>query len=112
MPLFEDKLAAALDYENCRRMDEALDIIQNLRCFDFIPADKLSEYAKKELKGYDDFKAGSPIPDCFDFEGYASELLEKRGFALTRDEQAYIGRNEHQFIREHSMGALPGMVLE
>lgn len=112
MTLFEDKLAAALEYENCRRLDEALDIIQNLRCFDLIPVGKLREYAMKELKEYDDFHAGSPVTDCFDYDGYVSELLEKRGFTLTRDEQAYVGRNEYQFIREHSMEALPGMVLE
>lgn len=112
MPEFEKKLSAALEYEHCRRLDEALDIIRNLHCYELIPESGLREYAMTELKKYSDFNDGSPISGCFDYEAYADELLKQRGFLLTRDEQAYVGRNEQPFIRQHREQELSGMVLE
>lgn len=112
MPEFEKRLSAALEYENCHRLDEALDIIQNLRCYELIPVSGLREYAMTELKKYSEFHDGSPVSDCFDYESYANELLKQRGFMLTRDEQTYVGRNEQPFIRQHFVQELSGMVLE
>jgi len=48
MPHFLDHLRAALEYERCDRLDYALDIPQNLRCYDFLPDDvEMIEYGKR-----------------------------------------------------------------
>lgn len=110
-PDFEERLAAALEYEHCHRLDEALDVIQNLHCFDIVPVDELREYAVKELKKGGVYHSVESISDCFDYESYATELLDQRRFILTRDEQRYVGRNGNEFIAEHCVQQQPSMTM-
>jgi hypothetical protein len=49
---------------------------------------------------------------CVDLEAFAEDMLDQQGYILNRSESAYIARNERQFTREHSLEALPSMVLE
>lgn len=111
MPNFMERFAAALEYENCSRLDFALDISQNLACYNFIPAEGIKDYAARCLhdQGMPDDILSS---GCVDLDVFAEDLLDQQGYILTRNESAYIVRNERQFIREHSPEALPGMVLE
>jgi hypothetical protein len=111
MPDFMERFAAALEYEDCTRLDFALDISQNLACYNFIPADGVKDYAAKCLHSQgmpdDIFSSG-----CVDLEAFAEDMLDQQGYILNRSESAYIARNERQFTREHSLEALPSMVLE
>ena len=111
MPGFMERFAAALEYEDCRRLDFALDISQNLACYNFVPAEGVKDFAARCLhdQGMPDdvFASG-----CVDLDAFAEDILGQQGYILTRNESAYIARNERQFIREHSTETLPGMVLE
>ena len=49
MACFEERLRAAMELEGCSRLDEALDISQNLRCYDFVPSEQDWEKFGKEL---------------------------------------------------------------
>ena len=111
MPDFMERFAAALEYEDCTRLDFALDISQNLACYNFIPADGVKDYAAKCLHSQgmpDDILSSG----CVDLEAFAEDMLDQQGYILNRSESAYIARNERQFTREHSLEALPSMVLE
>ncbi|MDD3778445.1 MAG: hypothetical protein PHU76_01765 [Synergistaceae bacterium] len=111
MPNFMERFAAALEYENCTRLDFAIDISQNLACYSFVPASEIKDFAKKGLhdQGMPDDILSS---GCVKLEAFAEDMLERQGYILTKDESAYIGRNERQFIREHSQEQLSGMIME
>jgi hypothetical protein len=91
MQNFMELYAGALEYEDCRTLAEALDIAEGLNRYEIIPDVSLREYAEQELK-----KQGVALPESiaasFHYEEYAAALLERRGFLLTRDESAYVGK--------------------
>lgn len=49
MPDFMERSTAALEYEGCHRLKEALDIA-NLNCYDLMQADGIELYGEEELK--------------------------------------------------------------
>ena len=76
MPQFMEKFAAALEYEGCRTLADAVDISQNLSCYSFISESDFHDYAMRELQRRGYFHGESFLVDCFDFEVYAADLLE------------------------------------
>ena len=87
---FEQLFAAALEYEDCRTLSEALDISRRLHDFELVPMEGLKDYAEKLLA-----ENGVTLPEnvatAFNYEEYATEQLESKGYLLNRDESAYIG---------------------
>lgn len=110
-PDFMEKFAAALEYENCHTLAFALDISQNLECYNFILARELTKHAINALQH-------QRMPDdilfsgCVDLDAFAEDMLEQQGFILTRDKSAYIFKNGQRFVREFSREPSQGMTLE
>lgn len=96
MPDFMEKFTAALEYENCHRLQEALDIAQNLHCYDFMRADDVGAFGKRELEKRGGFK-NPLLRDCMDTVGLGEALLEQQGYRLNVSETAYIRRNDREF---------------
>ncbi len=96
MPDFLEKYTAALEYEHCHRLQEALDIAQNLHCYDFMRADDVGAFGKQELEKRGGFK-NPLLRDCMDTVGFGEALLEQRGYQLNLAETAYIRRNDREF---------------
>lgn len=111
MPRFMERFAAALEYENCHDLRFALDIVQNLHCYEWVPCDGLKEFGRQKLL---EAGASEELVDsgCIDLEGYAEDLLEEAGYVLTADESAYITRNSREFIYERSAPREAGMTME
>lgn len=111
MPRFMERFGAALEYEDCHDLRFALDIAQNLHCYEWVPCDGLKELGAQKLR-----EAGVPevliLSGCIDLEGYASDLLENAGYIQSRDESAYIARNSRKFIYERSPPREAGMTIE
>ena len=101
MPHFMEKFAAALEYEDCRTLADAVDISENLSCYDFIPEADFHDFGMRELQQRGYFHGESFLADCFDFEVYAADLLEHQGFVLAKDEKSYITRNDTPFVPVH-----------
>jgi len=111
MPDFMDRYAAALELEDCHTLAFALDISQNLSCYDYISTDELSDFAVRKLQSSG--MSGSLLASgCVDFTAFSDDLLLQRGYLLTRDESGYVARNGQEFICERTAQELPGMVLE
>ena len=70
-----DKFAAALEYEDCRTLKFALDISQNLRCYEWVPSSGIKEFAANNLRS-----CGVPEElirsGNIDLDAYAEDLLE------------------------------------
>ena len=101
MPCFDEYFRAAMELEGCTRLDEALDISQNLNCYDFIPAEEYWERFGRRLAG----RSGIVDPDSaaapyFDYAGYCKSEIERLG--LKRCADGYIARNGRAFLHEFS----------
>lgn len=101
MACFEEQFRAAMELEGCTRLDEALDISQNLCCYDFIPDESQWERFGKELARRNKIiDPGSTAGIYFDYAAYCKAEIER--LSLKPCTYGYIARNDHEFIREFS----------
>ena len=111
MPHFMERCAAALEFEHCRDLRLALDISQNLDCYEWVPCDGLKDFGRRKL-----LEAGvsEELLDsgCIDLEGYGTDLLEEAGYVQTANESAYITRNNLEFLRDWSAPEEAGLSME
>ena len=113
MPDFEQRFHAAMEYEGCTTLKKALDISQNLRCYDLVPVDKVEAFAKGELakQGFD-ARASPTLAQCMDYTGYGKALLEQQGYQLTGAGDAYVRRNDQSFHYERTQAPVQGMTMK
>ena len=101
---FEQKLAAAMEYDGCRTLKDVICCADEIRRFSFVTTDKLEDYARSELK-----KAGAPEAlidgGLFDLEGLARDSLEQSGYRLDRTGSVYLKPRQQE--QELSRGAMP-----
>ncbi len=100
-PHFMERYAAALELEGCRDLRLALDISQNLNCYDWLPCDSPEGFAAKHLRD-----AGVPNElihsGMIDLNGYGTQLLEDMGYQPAPSGCGYIRRNDRQFDYQYS----------
>lgn len=98
---FMERYAAALELEGCRNLKLALDISQNMNCYDWISCAKLEDLGRTSLlnAGVSDDLIHS---GCIDLSAYKSHQLEEQGYTLIRDEGGYITRNSQEFCYQFS----------
>lgn len=104
---WHENFMAALEYEGCDRLDFALDISQNLHCYDFLPDDTIELYGREQAKGNGVVRPDSLSAEIFDYASYGRRQAEDTGRRLT--EHGYIARNHEEFCYEYSEA--PGPVL-
>ncbi len=105
MANFEERFRAAMELEGCTRLDEALDISQNLRCYDFIPDERHWERFGKDLARRNKIiDPDSAAAMYFDYSAYCRTEIERMG--LRPCAYGYIARNDQEFIREFSHPSL------
>ena len=100
---YEQKLAAAMEYDDCRTLQDVIGCADEIRRFSFVMADRLEDYARSELK-----KAGAPETlidgGLFDLEGFAVDSLEQSGYRLDRTESVYLKpRQQEQQMTQGAM---------
>jgi len=93
-PDYLDRLFAALDYEYCHRLDEAVRIAEGLSSYDIISRDKFLDGAMRELSKQPWAKGGEGVKNCFDYVAYANALAEQQGYSVTDDEQFFIRKRD------------------
>ena len=99
-PDFMERYTAALELEHCRTLRLALDISQNLRCYDWVPSADLEGSAIGLL--LDAGISEELIHACgIDLAGYKAHLLESDGYTLSAD-GSYIRRNYEEFHYAYS----------
>lgn len=96
-PHFMEHFLAALELEDCDRLKDAMDIANNLHCYDFVMTSGLAEYGRTVLYQIE----GTILKDCIDYEGYAEQVLEQKGFRCALNGEAYIKRNAQTFVGDY-----------
>jgi len=99
MICFEERFRAAMELEGCTRLDEALDISQNLRCYDFIPTEQHWGKFGLDLAGRRKIiDPDSSLGRYFDYAAYCKAEIDRLG--LKPCAHGYIARNSQEFIYE------------
>ena len=114
-PTFMARYAAALELEHCRNLRFALDISQNLQCYDWVQCADLETSAEVLLLDAgvsEELIRASGI----DLTAYKAHLLEQDGYTPTADGLGYIRRNAKEFHYQYSTPAQPqeepGMAMQ
>lgn len=115
MPCFTEKYAAALALEGCQTLKLALDISQNLRCYNWAPRASLEDSGRQKLMNLgisEELIRASGI----DLAGYKAHLLEQEGYTPTADGWGYVRRSSEEFHYQFSTPAQPqeepGMAMQ
>ena len=105
------KIFDILQYEDCHTLKFAMDIIQNLHCYEWVPRDELEKIAINHLQEKrvpeELIKSGT-----IDLKDYAGELLEISGYKQVSDKPCYITRNNLEFIRKYTVPSGAGMTMQ
>ena len=114
-PHFMERYAAALALEGCHDLKLALDISENLHCYDWMQRAGLEESGRRKLLDVgvtEELIRASGI----DLAGYKAHLLEQEGYTPTPDGRGYIRRNANEFHHQFSTPAQPqeepGMAMQ
>ena len=103
-PHWLEKFAAALEYDDCRTLKFALDISQNLHCYEWISSEGLADFAANHLR--DEGMPEELIQSgAIDLDSYANDLLETSGYMEASGETGYLIRNGREFIRDYTSPA-------
>ncbi len=98
---FTEHLESAMELEGCTRLDLALDISQNLNCYDFAPKeDNLERYGKILASKNGIVEPDTILGDNFDYTLYAKTEIEKRGLEPCKN--GFIKSNGEEFRYEFS----------
>lgn len=98
---FHQHWQAAMELEGCTRLDHALDISQNLHCYDFVPSKEHWEKYGRALAGSQKIvDPNSRIGKHFDYKAFAAAEIQR--LDLQPCAHGYIRRNEQEFSYEYS----------
>lgn len=100
-PHWLDKWQAVMELEDCHRLDYALDLAQNLHCYNFMPRDmELAEYGKTLAKQDGVYPKDELLASCFDAEGYAEQRMRSMG--LSAAEHGFVSWSGTELVFEYS----------
>lgn len=91
-----ERLEAALEYENCRTLKTALNVIWNLGCYKLISAESLEDFALnalRERKVPEDLAMSGAI----DLYSCAEDILESSGYVYVKRAAGYVFQDEQKF---------------
>lgn len=99
--LFLEHFNSAMELENCTRLDYAIDISQNLDCYNYLPKTaNLERYGRFVADRDKIVKEGSILGDNFDYVKYAKADIEKE--ELVSCKYGFIKRNDEKFHYQFS----------
>lgn len=101
-PYFLEKWQAVMELEDCHRLDYALDLSQNLSCYEFIPRSVDLDAFGKEKAIADGVlrKSDSFLLECFDGASYAGAYAGRTGMSATG--HGYAAWNGKPLFYEYS----------
>lgn len=108
---FEEHLRAAMELENCTGLAHAIDLSQNLHCYDFLPCEEHWErFGRYIARKSGIIKESSMLSPYFDYAAYAAAEIERLNLAPCT--HGYICRNGQEFCYEYSQPPQQGLGME
>ncbi len=98
---FMEHFQSAMELEECIRLDYAIDISQNLDCYDYLPKTaNLERYGRFVADRDKIVREGTILGDNFDYLAYATADIEKEEMAPSS--YGFIKRNDRKFNYQFS----------
>ena len=96
-PDFREKFAAALEYENCETLADAVSIGDEAGSYEVVKVENLRDFAEKRLE---DGGVPPEMRAAVNLEEYAEGRLLDSGFRKSRDGTLFVGRADRLKERE------------
>ena len=93
-PNFLERFAAALELEDCRRLNDAVCIGYNLDSYELVSVDAFLDQIKQELDREEWAKYGDAVKSCFNYTAYAAAQAERQGYQQTDDGCRFIRKRD------------------
>ena len=93
-PNFLERFAAALEFEDCCRLNDAVCIGCNLDSYELVSVDAFIDQIKQELDREEWAKYGDAVKSCFNYTAYAAAQAERQGYQLTDDGCRFIRKRD------------------
>ena len=103
-PEFFERLSAALEFEHCRRLEDAVRIGRGLDSYDLVSVDAFIDQVKQELNKEDWAVYGDAVKNCFNYAAYAAALAERQGYQTTEDGLNYIRKRDPPILEQQRGG--------
>lgn len=103
-PDFLERYLAALEYEGCSRLGDAVNIAGELSAYDIIRVDTFLDNAMRELSQRAWMPNEEGVKNCFDYGAYAAALAEQQGYRLTDDGRNYIRMRDSPALEQQPGG--------
>lgn len=103
-PDFPERFAAALEFESCCRLNDAVNIAGDLGSYDVISRDRFLDKVAEELSKQEWAKGGDAVKGCFDYAAYAAALAEQQGYQTTEDGLNYIRKRDSPMLEQQRGG--------
>ena len=93
-PNFLERFAAALELEDCRRLNDAVCIGYNLDSYELASVDAFLDQIKQELDREEWAKYGDAVKSCFNYTAYAAAQAVRQGYQQTDDGCRFIRKRD------------------
>ena len=103
-PDFLERYFAALEYEGCRRLRDAVELAGRLNDYDIVNVDTFLDNATREVNSKMWMPKEETAKYCFDYVAYASALAERQGYRLTNDGRNYIRERDSPALEQQPTG--------
>ena len=106
-PEFFERLSVALEFEHCRRLDDAYRISCELNDYDLVSVDAFIDQVRQKLDGQRWAECGDAVKNSFDYTAYAAALAEQQGYQVTDDEAYFIRKRDSPELEQQPSMTVP-----
>lgn len=103
-PDFFERLSVVLEFEHCRRLDDAYRISCKLNDYDLVSVDAFIDQVRQKLDGQLWAKCGDAVKNSFDYTAYAATLAEQQGYQVTDDECYFVRKRDSPELEQQPTG--------
>ena len=93
-PDFFEQFSTVLEFEHCRRLNDAVCIGRDLYNYDLVSVDTFIDQVKQKLDERQWAKCGDAVKNCFNYAAYAAAQAERLGYQLTDDGCRFIRKRD------------------
>jgi hypothetical protein len=94
-PDFFERFSTVLEFEHCRRLNDAVCIGLDLYNYDLVSVDAFIDQVTQDLNKWQWAKCGdAALKNCFNYAAYAAAQAERQGYQVTDDGSYFIRKRD------------------
>ncbi len=104
-PDFFERFSTVLEFEHCRRLNDAVCIGLDLYNYDLVSVDAFIDQVTQDLNKWQWAKCGdATLKSCFNYAAYAAAQAERQGYQVTDDESYFIRKRDSPELEQQPAG--------